>query len=317
MGQSIYRALALRDFGERLEVHFGNSDELAAGRYFTSERAPVVAGPVLPLAAAPEYLETVRAYVAEHEIDVVFAGTQHELVELARLRDEGGRVATVGSGLARLTLDKRRLVEALGAAGLAVPATRPLDAYLSGREPAGDVVIKPRTSSSSRSVFHVRADDDARLEHVVREIGPDAVDRFVVQERLVGDEYTCGCYRDRYSAEIAVIVLRRLLTPDGATGFGECVDAPEIELYVQAVAQALVGEGFDFGHVNVQLVLTERGPVLFEVNGRLSSTEAPKAVLGFNSSAAYVDNLVFERAAALGPVATGTRFLRFYDEVYF
>ena len=46
MGQSIYKALAMHDFGEPLQVHFANSEEIGAGRFFSLPSAPVVQAPL-------------------------------------------------------------------------------------------------------------------------------------------------------------------------------------------------------------------------------------------------------------------------------
>ncbi|MNT35789.1 carbamoyl phosphate synthase-like protein [compost metagenome] len=73
----------------------------------------------------------------------------------------------------------------------------------------------------------------------------------------------------------------------------------------------------DFGHVNVQLILTDSGPVLFEINGRLSSTEASKAYYGFNSCAAFVSNIVRQEPFSAWKTAKSGRFLRYYEEIYF
>ena len=72
----------------------------------------------------------------------------------------------------------------------------------------------------------------------------------------------------------------------------------------------------EFGHVNVQLIKDKTGPCLFEINGRLSSTEAPKAHFGFNSTAAYFYNIVLKKSYEFNPKTQG-EFMRFYEEVYF
>ena len=140
---------------------------------------------------------------------------------------------------------------------------------------------------------------------------------FLVQEMLEGEEYTCGCYIDRYSKDISVIVFKRTLTPDGATSYGEIICNPAINDYVTNVAKTLIAEGLDFGHINVQLILTQSGPVLFEINGRLSSTEASKAHYGFNSCAAFIYNIVLGKTYDNFKPAPAGRFLRFYEELYF
>ncbi len=153
-------------------------------------------------------------------------------------------------------------------------------------------ILKPATSSASRNIIAVKSSREAQLALSGRGLVPE---QFTAQEQLVGPEYTCGVYVDRYSRMVSTICFERTLTPDGATGYGKIVVDQRIDEYAIAVGQALVSEGMEFGHINVQLIVDSKGPCLFEINGRLSSTEAPKAHFGYNSCAAYFYNLVLEK----------------------
>jgi len=314
MGQSIYKALAMHDFGEPLQVHFANSEEIGAGRFFSLPSAPVVQAPIFPLAADPGYLEHLERYVEEHDIDVVFSGTQHELAKISQFRDKTLKAATISSAIADICMDKVKTSATLTRHGIRVPFTCTLEEYLASEQYEGPIVVKPNHSSSSRSIFRLEGKAEAQRLVDEKTIRPAS---FLVQERLVGEEYTCGCYVDRYTKQIHTIIFRRTLTPDGATAFGEIIQNPAIAQYVTAVGQALVAEGMDFGHVNVQLILTGQGPVLFEINGRLSSTEASKAHYGFNSCAAFVSNIVRQQPYTGWNIARSGRFLRYYEEIYF
>lgn len=314
MGQSIYKALAMHDFGEQINIHFANSEELGAGRYFTLPSAPVVATPIFPLAVDPDYLSHLNAYVADNQIDIVFAGTQHELAVIAQYRDETLKAATISSAIASICMDKVSTSSVLERYGVRVPKTSLLTEYLECTAIAGPVVIKPNHSSSSRSIYRVAGIQEARKLVQEEGVNPES---FLVQELLMGDEFTCGCYIDRYAKTTQHIIFKRTLTPDGATGYGEIVVDEQISAYLSKVGDALIAEGLDFGHVNVQLILTASGPVLFEINGRLSSTEASKAHYGFNSCAAFVYNIVKQKPYDAWDIAKSGRFLRYYEELYF
>jgi carbamoyl-phosphate synthase large subunit len=315
MGQSIYKALALHDFGESLNIHFANSEALAAGRYFSSPSAPVVSAPILPLAADPGYLTSLADYVQSNDIDIVFPGTQHELDKVASFRDVSLKAATLPSKIVGICLDKVLTASTLASHGVRIPKTCSLRHYVEGVEKFdGSVIIKPNHSSASRSIF--RPEDRRAAFQLVRREKLN-LDRFVVQERLTGDEYTCAGYLDRYSKKLASMVFKRTLTADGATFYGEVVVDGKIQDYIEAIGEALIAEGLDFGHFNVQLIVTKVGPVVFEINGRLSSTEAPKAHYGFNSCAAFVYNIVRNVSYDGWHHVTEGRFLRYYEEVYF
>lgn len=314
MGQSIYKALAAHDFGEPLSIHFANSIELGAGRYFNDPRAPITAVPIFPLAADPNFNAFLEDYVANHNIDIVFAGTQHELAKISVFRDKTLKAATISQEMADICMDKVRTADVMEKHGVRVPKTQTFEAYLSKPAISGPVIVKPNHSSSSRSIYRFDGHQAAADSEVVQSGKAHA---FLVQERLEGDEFTCGCYVDRYSKAVHLICFRRTLTPDGATFYGEIVTDPRILAYVSDVARALVNEGMDFGHINVQLIVDDKGPCLFEINGRLSSTEASKARFGFNSCAAFVDNIVREREYSGWNIAEAGRFLRYYEELYF
>lgn len=314
MGQSIYKALTMHDFDGDMRIHFANSDELGAGRYFSHPSAPVVTAPIFPLATDPEYSIFLEKYVEENAIDIVFSGTQHELAKIAIFRDKTLKAATISSAIANICMDKVSTATTLSRYGIRVPKTCTLNEYL-GTEPIpGPIVVKPNHSSSSRSIFRLQDRQSAAALVSDGIVNPNS---FLVQELLSGEEYTCGCYIDRYTQQINHITFRRTLTPDGATFFGEIVENSEIDIYLKNVCKALIKEGLDFGHINVQLILTESGPVLFEINGRLSSTEASKAHYGFNSCAAFVTNIVNRQPYTSWQTVHSGRFLRFYEELYF
>jgi carbamoyl-phosphate synthase large subunit len=315
MGQSIYKALARHSYQEKLLIHFANSDPVNAGRYFAELNAPVVAAPIFPLAVDPVYSLSLEEYVRDHSIDIVFPGTQHELSKIAIFRDKTLKAATLSSKIVRICTDKVATYHTLKRHGVNVPPTQTLKDYINDDSVVpGSVIIKPNNSSSSRSIFSQASRKDALALAQDLALDPEG---FVVQQRLQGKEYTCGCYIDRYTRRFSHIILNRTLTPDGATLFGEITKDLDISQYLASVANALVCEGLDFGHFNVQLILSENGPMLFEINGRLSSTEASKAYYGFNSCAAFISNVVLKSSFDEFVVSESGRFLRYYDEVYF
>ena len=313
MGQSIYKALTLISFSEPAEVHFANSDERGAGRYFNHPHLPVTAMPIFPLARDPHYVDFVENYCKTNNIDIVYPGTQHELEQITQFHKRMPISATIPTDVAMICLDKFQTPDMLKKFGIRYPETLAVTDYLNTLQIDRPVLIKPITSSASRNIF--RAESQAGIRDILAQNNLKAED-FILQDRLIGPEYTCGCYLDRYSKEISTICFERTLTADGATGYGKIINDPEIKDYVVAVGRALQKSGMEFGHVNVQLIKDKTGPCLFEINGRLSSTEAPKAHFGFNSTAAYLYNIVLQKPYSFN-VAPAGEFMRFYEEVYF
>ncbi|MFN7843893.1 MAG: ATP-grasp domain-containing protein [Pirellula sp.] len=314
MGQSIYKALTYMNISEPLEIHFANSDPFAAGRYFSHPKLPVTATPIFPLARDSNYVDFVLNYCKSNEIRIIYAGTQHELEKLTELHMQLPITATIPNKIAKICLDKNLTPLTLEKHSVRAPWTINADEFIKKGFENQPTILKPATSSASRNIIAVKSSRDAEHALSGRGLVPQ---QFTAQEQLIGPEYTCGVYVDRYSKMIHTICFERTLTPDGATGYGKIVIDERIDEYAKAVGHALVKEGMEFGHINVQLIVDSKGPCLFEINGRLSSTEAPKAHFGYNSCAAYFYNLVLERSYDEFAPKTQGEFLRYYEEVYF
>jgi carbamoyl-phosphate synthase large subunit len=89
------------------------------------------------------------------------------------------------------------------------------------------------------------------------------------------EEYTCGIFKTG-CGEIRTVVINRKLQGD-VTGSGIVVQNDYIEKYLKQIAVLLDLQG----SINVQLRLTERGPVAFEINPRFSSTVVFRHLMGF------------------------------------
>ena len=140
---------------------------------------------------------------------------------------------------------------------------------------------------------------------------------WIVQEYLEGDEYTCSVYRDKLNHSVKSLVMRRELSPDGASISGVVEHNDEIESYLADVVTALVEFGWDFGNINVQLRHSGSGTSLFEINPRLSSTESPKAKMGFDTVTAFFRNIVDIETSNLAVPTPGTAFLRYYSDIIY
>lgn len=98
------------------------------------------------------------------------------------------------------------------------------------------------------------------------------------QEYLQGDEYTCGLY-GTCTGEFRSIIFKRKLFK-GNSGFtvsGEVIENNDIHLLLNSLATGLELRG----SCNIQLRLTPKGPMIFEINPRFSSTVMFRHKLGF------------------------------------
>jgi len=222
----------------------------------------------LPLASAPEFLPALSDLIVRLGDPVVIPTVPAEIDKLAVTAERAKQfqLLMAPSGLVATFSDKLETAHWLSDHGFPTPQTVMLDAVGAADLP---LVIKPRVGSGSRNVDVVR-----HLDHLSRlqAAGGD----MVAQEYLAGDdsEYTCALFRAR--GETRCLVMRRTLL-GGLTGTAVVENRPEIVAMLSHLAE----ESLLNGSINVQLRLTAKGPRIFEINPRFSSTVMMRHRLGF------------------------------------
>lgn len=261
----------------------------------------------------PAYLDDYADFLAREKVDLVFVGSEGEMLHLAggpqrELEQRTGARFALGSPEAlAVGMDKLFTVELLEKAGLPAPRTRLLqgdwDASLAfAREAGFPCMVKSRRAGPLRL-----AHDEDDLRYLFRTY-PEAV----LQEYL-GDEqsreYTVGLFCTREDGPVATYCMRRRLLY-GLTWRGVYEPNAEIEAQAQAAARALAA----VGSVNVQLREHKGRFLIHEFNVRCSSTAVFRALSGWNEIDMAVDYFVKgRRPEPPGPVVPG-RAVRFFEE---
>jgi carbamoyl-phosphate synthase large subunit len=132
------------------------------------------------------------------------------------------------------------------------------------------LILKDRKGSGSKSIFLVS--EQSEFDFYARRFP-----NFIAQEFVPNssEEYTCGLFRSS-TGEIRSITFKRKLI-GGFSGFGMVVCNDSIDEVLIAIAEKL-----DLlGSINVQLRLSDRGPIVFEINPRFSSTVMFRHLMGF------------------------------------
>lgn len=319
MGQSIYKALSKSHHAIEINLFVTNSVELGAAFQFSGESLCCFKSQkniVCPLARNPEYLSFIDQLICKYKIDIVYPGTQHELLALSSFSKWRDIIACPNIETVENCLDKASTTEVLESIGISGPDTVRVVNGVLERSVDFPAILKPNSSSASRNIF--KCDNSSELDKALIEYSSLGIKSAVVQSYLSGPEMTCGLYLDRYSSIASSIIFERELSEDGASLYGQVVENSNISQYLDRVIKAFVEKSkFKFGHLNIQLRLTNNGPFLFEINGRLSSTEAPKAHLGFNSVEAYFYNVVLKKPYVNFSPNVGKKFIRYYEEIYF
>ncbi|MDM3872380.1 ATP-grasp domain-containing protein [bacterium SCSIO 12696] len=258
----------------------------------------------VPRADDASYIESIEALISENNIEVFIPTSEAEISVLSNSGVDFGRragchVVMANATVVNVSLDKYATARFVEKNGLNSPWTSLVEVSAPQALPC---IFKPRGGRGSKDVEVVKTEERAR-ELSGR---PD----YIWQELLLPDdqEYTCGLYVTA-SGEVRSVIFKRSLS-GGLTGKGEVVENDEIRLYLEKLAERL---GL-VGAINVQLRLTSRGPVLFEINPRFSSTVVFRHKLGFKDLIWSLEELAGMELDDYAPPKNGIKFYRGYAE---
>ncbi len=261
-----------RWLSDRYVVHFADANPDKKPPELPADRWHVIPYAFNPnglgnLAFVPSVAELCRTL----QVDLLIPGVDEELRALSRPFTPGRPelpcpVLLPDFDFICTHLDKLRSMKTLADRGIPVPRTRRLRPHKGARDwPPFPCILKPREGRGSRDVAVVQSVEDG--EACVQRSALTPCD-FLVQERLVGQEYTVTVVADQRKRLRAVVpvrvVLKRSVTLRGETH----ADAAVIELCRQIhIAQPFAGV------VNVQCIKSLDGTVKpFEINPRVSTT---------------------------------------------
>lgn len=253
---------------------------------------------VIAGAEDPAFPDVLADVARRHQADLVVPVFEAEIGLLVREgtgRLPGGIPVLLPSAAAvTVGLDKLATARFLEHQGLDHPWTE----VAGEAEPrALPCVLKPRRGNAGHGLVRIT---DPCLADCYRRLRPQDI----WQEYLEPEdqEYTCGLYRS-VQGEVRVMASRRVWR-HGKTWAGTVTRDRRIDEYLHAIAEGLEL----YGSINVQLRLTERGPVAFEINPRFSGTVVFRHLLGFED---FLWSLQEARGLAPTPfqgVPEGARF---------
>jgi len=301
LGQGIIKSLRLS--GTEYHIIAADPDRRGAGLYWAD------AAYLIPMAKAPDYLETIRRILALERPDAVLIGTDVELMIFAAHREEletefRTRIVVSSPDVVQIADDKWLTYQFLVRHGLPYPRTAlPENAESLVAECGFPLVVKPRVGARSVGVQVVNSVDHLRLALMITE-NP------VIQECVSTprDEYTSGLLIVDGAAQ-AVVTMRRDLR-DGNTYRAyvqpECVH----NSFLADVAGLLGG----YGPLNFQFRVADGQPKIFEINARFSGTTPLRAYAGFNEVDYLLRQILFGEHIP-SPALREAVILRYWDEI--
>lgn len=218
-----------------------------------------------------DYLSNLEKEIIDKKIDLLIPISEPELRFFSdRKITQVGKAKLLCASFSALQIgfDKLKTAEFLKESNLPYPKTYDVSKVQSPQE--FPVILKSKTGSGSKSIYLV---EDQESYEFYKKRNSD----FIVQEFLSKEngEFTCGLYRGKSGVTRAIIFKRELL--GGFSGYGEVIENDDISNLLKHIAENI---GL-IGSINVQLRLTAKGPVVFEINPRFSSTVRFRDLLGF------------------------------------
>ena len=217
---------------------------------------------LVPPVASAEFIPAMADVVRRHGVDVIVPTIDPELAVLAdgraQLEAAGATVLVSDKTTVDICSDKARSSGWLTATGFDVPRQYSFDEAADLPLDVWPLFFKPLEGSSSIGAHPVHS--PAEVELATARFGAG-----VIEELVVGPEYTVDCWVDPAGRCGAAVPRRRLAVRAGevAKGSTECHEA--IEVTARAIAEALPGGR---GPVTIQAIDTDCGPRFIEINPR-------------------------------------------------
>ena len=301
LGQGIIKSLLNSSLD--LEIVAVDPSPLAVGLYWTDKKY------LIPLAKAPNYLESICKILELERPDMVMVGTDVELKTFAKNRDfleknYATKVLVSPSNVIAIADDKYLTYKFLLEGSLPAPISCLPGNELELIEKTGfPLIVKPRVGARSIGVSKVN-------NHKELDFALQNCENPIIQECIGTDdtEFTAGalCFDDVCRA---TIVMKRDLR-DGNTYRAYTGAYDHLSEQIENMTNILK----PYGPVNYQFREVNGVAKVFEINGRFSGTTPFRAKAGFNEVEMCIRHIVLGEKVAQ-PQIEELVLLRYLDEI--
>jgi carbamoyl-phosphate synthase large subunit len=247
-------------YSDRYEMHFADANVRAIDPIIALDRCHEI-----PWASDPKFVNKINAICKQYKIDLLVPGVDEELLILAKEinRLAPTKIMLPNYNFVQTMSDKFLMIQALSKQRLPVPLTYLLKEDFSNID--FPCIVKPRKGRGSRGVRVIETKVEAEM--LKRTLG-EAVDKFVIQNKIEGQEYTVQMVANMKGQLLAVIPVKVDLKR------GITINAKvENNLNVIGACRLIHEVEPTIGCYNIQLMLTDKGVVMpFEINPRISTT---------------------------------------------
>jgi carbamoyl-phosphate synthase large subunit len=244
----------------------------------------------LPQVRQPDYLDALKAALSRHAIEVLLPCIDAEIAILSAARgllaETGSHVVLAPCELVEAANDKLLTARFLSGYGIRTPITRDTAAADAVAFP---IVAKPRNGHGSQGVKILS--DRAALQDFIAARPRN----YCFQQYVSGPEFTVGFLYDAHGVMQDAIAMERTLA-EGRTVRARVVEDPDMQQFISMFGERVPG----IGAVNAQLRWHNNdGPLVFEINARLSGSTEMRVAIGCNDPLRLVRH--FGRGDAIAP----------------
>lgn len=322
----------LREYAS-IRITAVDMNEAAVGKYLADDFCTV------PAAGDAAFIPSLLSVCKEKKVDIVLPLVTKELIPLAQAKDlfekEGVRLLLSSVASLEISNNKSRLCQFLQWRDIAVPDFRVVETAAQFKTaveelgfPQKKVCFKPSESNGSRG-FRILADDMdeaallfntkpghpcIRLEEAMRILSSAPFPELLVSEYLPGEEYSVDCIANNGKVLLAVPRLREKMV-NGISVAGTFVQEESIIQYCSRVIASLQLHG----NIGIQVKRSAAGDFrILEINPRVQGSISAGLGAGVNLPLLAVKQ---ELGLPVAPeeltVKWGTRFMRFWNEIFF
>ncbi|MCD4506179.1 ATP-grasp domain-containing protein [Chromobacterium piscinae] len=268
IGSDIAQATArvIRDEFPNAVIIGADIHNMHAGHFFCDEML------LSCRADSVNFIGWLKEAIVTKKIDIYIPLSEAELRALSVLGELPSVVSDAiiwaGNFCATKCLDKLKTFQFLELNGVHIPWTKE-PSHLS--EIKFPCIFKMRESAGSKNIFICKNEKEAVFLNDL--YGENAIFQELLSPSI--NEITCPVYLDKDNV-VHVLQLQRKLS-GGLTGWCKTVNYEEVRELCKKVVHLLKPEC----PINIQLILTDQGPRIFEINPRISSTALIRDKMGF------------------------------------
>ena len=193
---------------------------------------------VLPLVSDSEYIDQLLNICVKHQIKLLIPLIDTELLQLAlnasKFQEIGVQLLLSSVATNKICIDKRETYRFFKEIGVQTAEIFDPDSILKNKSAAYPVIVKPATGSASESVTLVKNTHELRFFTTY-------IPNAIVQEYLIGQEYTIDVLTDFQGSVRCIVPRVRLQTRAGETSQGMTVKNRELMQLAQKIVEALPG----------------------------------------------------------------------------